>query len=349
MTSQTVNRLRLAVLAAIAFGLAAPRLSAQTQIVLGDASQEFHLVATNSSTLQLKFDSCPASQCMISGSAYGEGSFASSDGAYAVTTPDTNAIVLTASSDDSGSSFSITQSQPIQFVYNASAGSLSGTLTLLSLEQGNGSTTATLDGYLQITGGSLANAVTSNQGSVSLLVPLGASAASLLASGGSATGQIGYPSTVTLAPATTSACPVCRDFVTGGGWIIAPDGAKANFGVHGGLRNGAYWGHLEYNDHGSAPPMMVKSTSITNYVVLSPSTREIDGTAEVNGQDGYTFQVIVSDNDNGGEGPGPNHADTFSLKVSNGYAASGNLGGGDIEIHDGHCDHGHGDHGHGEK
>jgi hypothetical protein len=43
---------------------------------------------------------------------------------------------------------------------------------------------------------------------------------------------------------------VCDDFVTGGGWIVGtPSGGKANFGVHGGIRNGRLWGGLNYIDH----------------------------------------------------------------------------------------------------
>src|ERR1051325_4634042 len=42
----------------------------------------------------------------------------------------------------------------------------------------------------------------------------------------------------------------CDDFVTGGGWIVGSSGEKANFGVAGGIRKGALWGHLNYIDHG---------------------------------------------------------------------------------------------------
>jgi hypothetical protein len=330
--------LRLAGCAAIALAIAAPPLCAQNQIVLGDSTQEFQLQAVSSSTLQLNLGNCPAGQCVLgSGGAYGDGVFASSNGTYALTTSSSNHITLEVTSDDSGSSFAVSQSEPLQLQYSSPQGTLSGTLSLASLDQGNDSTTASLSGELEITGGSLAGGLASSSGSANLLIPVGPSLADVLAQHTATTVQIGYPSTLTLSPASASACPVCRDFVTGGGWIVGPDGAKANFGVHGGIRNGGFWGHLEYNDHSSAPPMTVRSVDITNYVVISPDTREIDGTAEVNGQAGYSFQVIVSDNDNGGEGPGPNHADTFSLSVSNGYTASGHLGGGDIEIHKGSC------------
>ncbi len=117
------------------------------------------------------------------------------------------------------------------------------------------------------------------------------------------------------------------DFVTGGGFITGtPSGAKANFGVAGGIKNGAFWGHLEYNDHGPSGPK-VHGTGVTAYMVVNPTTRHIEGTAEINGQSGFTYKVDVADN---GE-PGTN--DTFAIALSNGYTASGNLGGGNIKLH----------------
>jgi hypothetical protein len=122
------------------------------------------------------------------------------------------------------------------------------------------------------------------------------------------------------------------DFVTGGGWITGtPSGAKANFGVAGG---GAFWGHLVYIDHGLNGPS-VKGTGVTAYKIVSATTRHIEGTAEVNGQDGFTYQVDVTDN---GE-PGTN--DTFAIQVSGpgyNYSAGGTLGGGNIKLHAPDCD-----------
>src|SRR4029077_3659420 len=83
--------------------------------------------------------------------------------------------------------------------------------------------------------------------------------------------------------------PVCAgaDFVTGGGWITGtPSGAKANFGVAGGIKQGQFWGHLTYIDHGPNGPR-VKGTGLTVYKVVNPTTRHIEGTAQVNGQDGF--------------------------------------------------------------
>jgi len=121
------------------------------------------------------------------------------------------------------------------------------------------------------------------------------------------------------------------DFVTGGGWITGtPSGAKGNFGVAGGIKQGAFWGHLTYIDHGPGGPH-VKGTGVTAYSVTNPTTRHIEGTAQVNGQDGFTYQVDVVDN---GE-PGRN--DQFALHLSNDYAASGTLGGGNIQLHQPSC------------
>jgi hypothetical protein len=111
-----------------------------------------------------------------------------------------------------------------------------------------------------------------------------------------------------------------KDFVTGGGWI----GDKANFGVAGGIKNGAFWGHLTYIDHGGPK---VKGTGVTAYVVTGSTSRHIEGTAEVNGQSGFTYKVDVTDN---GE---PGREDIFSISVSNGYSASGTLTGGNIQLH----------------
>ena len=120
--------------------------------------------------------------------------------------------------------------------------------------------------------------------------------------------------------------PAARgDFVTGGGYITAtPSGSRANFGVAGGIKNGGLWGHLNYIDHGSA--LHVKGTAVTSYVVINKTTRRITGTAQINGVAG-TYDVVVSDN---GE---PGTSDTFAITLSNGYAASGTLVGGNLQLH----------------
>ena len=60
--------------------------------------------------------------------------------------------------------------------------------------------------------------------------------------------------------------------------------------------------------------------------VNKPTLRHIEGTADIDGASG-TYMVDVADN---GE---PGRDDTFSLKLSNGYTASGKLAGGNIQLH----------------
>ncbi len=125
---------------------------------------------------------------------------------------------------------------------------------------------------------------------------------------------------------------VCGDFTTGGGWITGtPSGAKANFGVAGGVKEGAFWGHLNYIDHGTC--MHVKHTAVTGYAVdpNDEDCRIIDYTVTIDGQPG-TARVRVCDK---GE-PGRN--DIFEIQLSNGYFAGGDLGGahpggGNIQLH----------------
>ncbi len=121
--------------------------------------------------------------------------------------------------------------------------------------------------------------------------------------------------------------PTCPDFVTGGGWIVGtPSGARANFAVAGGVKNGAFWGHLSYIDHGSDGPK-VKGTGVTGYGgAPDATTRWIEGSAEIDGQPG-SYRVEVAD-----EGE-PGRADRFHLHLSNGYDATGVLNGGNLQLH----------------
>jgi hypothetical protein len=123
--------------------------------------------------------------------------------------------------------------------------------------------------------------------------------------------------------------PVCdpsKDFVTGGGWIVPPSGSKANFAVAGGLKNGQFWGHLQYIDHGKG--MKVKGTALTAYQIVDETLRHIEGNCEIDGVSGYTYVIDVADQGEPGRG-----ADVFSIKLSNGYGASDKLAGGNIQIH----------------
>jgi len=74
--------------------------------------------------------------------------------------------------------------------------------------------------------------------------------------------------------------------------------------------------------------MKVHGTGVTGYSVPGPTSRRIEGTAEINGQPGFTYKIDVADNGTPGRG-----VDTFSIQLSNGYSASNKLGGGNIQLH----------------
>lgn len=114
-----------------------------------------------------------------------------------------------------------------------------------------------------------------------------------------------------LAPTQAAAWEGPCDFLTGGGYIIHR-GAKANFGVGGGCKHGSgingvpYWGHLEYQDHGTTPKLNVHWMTITGYAeegdtVPDPKTKQprgtryICGTARTNLFGDVTFLVRASD------------------------------------------------------
>jgi hypothetical protein len=152
------------------------------------------------------------------------------------------------------------------------------------------------------------------------------------------------PATATI-PGNGVAC----DFVTGGGWIPVPSTdtpestEKGSFAVAGGIKHGAFWGHLQYNDHGTSPPIQVHGRTVTAYGPAEvPNTRVIKGTARVRGFEGVQeadYEVTVADN----REPGRNY-DVFSITVVNPdpnepalYTAGGPLGGGNIQLHKGNA------------
>ena len=118
-------------------------------------------------------------------------------------------------------------------------------------------------------------------------------------------------------------CPVDRDFVTGGGWLGEP---RKNFAVAGGIKNGDFWGHLLFIDHGTR--MKVKGTGVTGYHVVPETTvRRIEGTYNLNGQRGGKYEATVDDR---GE---PGREDSFVLSLDGVLVAKGFLDGGNIQLH----------------
>jgi hypothetical protein len=126
---------------------------------------------------------------------------------------------------------------------------------------------------------------------------------------------------------TCGASELCpnRDFVTGGGWITTSSGSRANFAVGGGIKNGAFWGHLTYIDH-AANGVRAKGTGVTGYTVTGPTSRHIDGNADAsNGAPSY--HVDVTDAGEPGHG-----VDWFGIVLGD-YSQGAYLGGGNIQLH----------------
>jgi hypothetical protein len=128
------------------------------------------------------------------------------------------------------------------------------------------------------------------------------------------------------------------DFITGGGFIFRDDGARANFGSHGGCKNGAFWGEVNYVDHGGyngSTPYHVKSTQITGYLFdpAYPNARDICGFATTSAGENLRFRVRMEDN---GE---PGRDDRFGIRLENGYLVTPRSlgadasGGGNIQLH----------------
>jgi len=123
----------------------------------------------------------------------------------------------------------------------------------------------------------------------------------------------------------------CKDFTTGHGSIQGPSGNKAEFKLKAGFKDGenassSPRGEVAYIDDGFECSLRVRSTGVTAYLEKGPNSRRILGTAEINGHDG-TFQLDVTDDDSA--------ADSFAIRLSNGYSASGKLTSGHIKIHSG--------------
>jgi hypothetical protein len=138
------------------------------------------------------------------------------------------------------------------------------------------------------------------------------------------------------------------DFITGGGFIVRDSGAKANFGAGGGCKNGAFWGHLQYIDHGNG--LNVHWLTITNYIQIENrgaendpkrmGTRHVCGTARTNRFGDVDFRIHMTDN---GE---PGVDDIFAIRLGQGGAivyttefdsdhtlGGGGPGGGNIQLH----------------
>jgi hypothetical protein len=144
----------------------------------------------------------------------------------------------------------------------------------------------------------------------------------------------------------TTVTPTPCDFVTGGGYVFKDDGQMANYGVHAGCKNGEFWGHINYVDHGLG--LHVRSTEITLYVretladgTVLENTRDFCGKAIVNEdtENPRWFRVTVTDNGEPGRG-----SDLFGISLDGMQEYVGtrfymvterNTAGGNLQLHKG--------------
>ena len=135
-------------------------------------------------------------------------------------------------------------------------------------------------------------------------------------------------------PPPQSCAGASTDFVTGGGWIVSPSDpkAKANFAVAGGIKNGSFWGHLMYIDHGNG--LRAKGTAVSGYDLypaFGPNGRQTIGSADVNGA-AESYEADVADDGEPGHG-----VDKFQLLLNNVPIASDLLAGGNLQLHKPEC------------
>jgi hypothetical protein len=154
-----------------------------------------------------------------------------------------------------------------------------------------------------------------------------------------AAGIVVTPFVLTRSRARAQVVPQPCDFITGGGFVFKDNGERANFGAHGGCKNGSFWGHVNYVDHDPVPfvgtksPYHVDSTEITGYLTVPgfPNARDICGIARTNADEIVRFRVRMEDN---GEGRSAIAPDRFGIRLSNGYLVlTRPLGGGNVQLH----------------
>jgi hypothetical protein len=124
--------------------------------------------------------------------------------------------------------------------------------------------------------------------------------------------------------------PGCSVTITNGGWITADNGDTGSFGGNAKVSSGgSASGQEEYQDHGPAQPINVKSLSVAAIECNADHTQAtILGSASVNGSGSHVYQIDVKDAGT----PGTN--DTYGIRIPDINYDSGQhtLGGGNITI-----------------
>ena len=118
----------------------------------------------------------------------------------------------------------------------------------------------------------------------------------------------------------------------GSGTINAPDESQASFTIQqigmvtGKKGKSKITGSFSYSD--PAAPLIFSTNKISS-VVITGNNASFSGKAKIGGKHGQKITFTVNITDNGD--PGTN--DSFSISVSTGYSATGNLNSGNIQIH----------------
>jgi hypothetical protein len=137
----------------------------------------------------------------------------------------------------------------------------------------------------------------------------------------------GKATKVWIPPTSTELCEVK---ITDGGWIIANNRDRANFGGNAKvLPDGTVQGQQEYQDKGPMQPMNVHSTEITATSCSDDRTMaSIFGKATIDGSGSHVFRIDVRDGGSGGSD------DKYGITLDNGYMSGQQpLRGGNVTIH----------------
>ncbi len=128
-------------------------------------------------------------------------------------------------------------------------------------------------------------------------------------------------------PANTALCEVK---ITDGGWIIANNTDRANFGGNAKvLPDETVQGQQEYQDQGPMQPMNVHSIELTATTCSDDLTMaSIFGKATIDGAGPHVFRIDVRDGGSGGSN------DSYGILLDTGYMSGQHaLGGGNVTIH----------------
>src|SRR5439155_4679457 len=128
-------------------------------------------------------------------------------------------------------------------------------------------------------------------------------------------------------PASTEFCEVT---ITDGGWIVANNGDRANFGGNAKvLADGTVQGSQRYTDQGPMQPMDVKSIALIATTCNGARTAaSIFGRATIDSAGSHVFRIDVTDMSKLGS------TDSYGIMLDTGYMSGQHpLSGGQITIH----------------